>query len=262
MENLILIHWGSVTLFLLVLMRMSGFVAFSPIFAREGVPATVQSGFALILAILVFGLEGGAVDLPNTTIQLMLMMLSELLLGMILSLILNFFFAIPTTAGSILDTQIGFGMAQSYDPGSGATVSVSAHILTAMMYLIFFAANGHHTLLRIMLTSSEMVPFGGAWVNHKVSIYAIELFAECMLFAFKLALPIMAAELLGQVGMGFLMKAIPQINVFVINIDLKILVGLGLLGVFIPSISTFLLEIEVFMLQQLRTTLLMLAGSG
>ena len=65
-------------------------------------------------------------------------------------------------------------------------------------------------------------------------------------------MPILAAELLGQVGMGILMKAIPQINVFSINIELKVLIGLILLLLLISPFSEFLLQTEMTMLDSLR----------
>ena len=70
-------------------------------------------------------------------------------------------------------------------------------------------------------------------------------------------MPILAAELLGQVGMGILMKAIPQINVFSINIELKVLIGLILLLLLISPFSEFLLQTEMTMLDSLRELLAM-----
>ena len=82
-----------------------------------------------------------------------------------------------------------------------------------------------------------------------------ELFVECMVLAVKLALPILAAELLGQIGMGILMKVIPQINVFSINIELKMLIGLGLLVLFMAPMNEYLLDAEQRMLVAVRQML-------
>ena len=75
-----------------------------------------------------------------------------------------------------------------------------------------------------------------------------------------MALPIMGAEMIGQIGMGVLNKVIPQINVFVINIDLKILIGLVLLLMLLTPFSQFLLEMETAMLRELRTVLQMMSA--
>ena len=128
------------------------------------------------------------------------------------------------------------------------------------MSLLFFAANGHITLLRIMLTSGEIVPFGQVMLGRDVLWSLLELFVECTVLAVKLCMPILAAELLGQVGMGILMKVIPQINVFAINIELKVIIGLGLLLILLVPFSEYLLGLENQMFQTLRAMLPMMAG--
>ncbi len=256
MDNLILLDWGAFTLFLLIVMRMFGFIALSPIFSREGIPSFTRGGFALILAVIVFLMEDTRLAVPNTNLELMVLMIRELLVGMIFSLVMNFFFAITSVGGNVLDMQIGFSMAQSYDPASGATVTVSTHLLNTLMFLIFFAANGHHTLLRLMMTSSQLVPYGNIFLGDIMYQLVIQLFAECMLLGIKLAMPILAAELLGQVGMGVLMKTIPQINIFSINIDLKVLIGLSLMILFMPSMADFMLDMEIYMLDNLQRLLI------
>ena len=83
----------------------------------------------------------------------------------------------------------------------------------------------------------------------------MELFAQCALLSVKLCLPILATELLGQVGMGILMKVIPQINVFAINIELKVLIGLVMLLLMLAPFSEFLLGVEAAMLDELAAAL-------
>ena len=87
----------------------------------------------------------------------------------------------------------------------------------------------------------------------------LELFVECTVLAVKLCMPVLAAELIAQVGMGVLMKVIPQINVFAINIELKVIVGLSLLLVLMLPISEFLLEAEQVMLNSLQAMLRLMA---
>lgn len=256
MDNFILLDWGSFTLFLLIAMRMVGFVSLNPLFSREGVLSMTQGGFALILAVLVFSVDGGSVAVPNTNLQLMFMMLSELIVGMVFSMVMNFFFSVVAVGGNAIDMQMGFSMAQAYDPGSGATLTVSANFLNALLVMVFFAENGHHTLVRLMITSGDVVPYGGVFLGDLMVELMVQVFAECMVLALKLTMPILAAELLGQVGMGVLMKAIPQINVFVINIDLKVIIGLCLMVIFMPVMSDFMLQMEMDMLDYLQKVLI------
>ena len=106
-----------------------------------------------------------------------------------------------------------------------------------------------------MLTSHEVVPFGAVTFGTDAVNALLELFMECTLLAVKLCMPILAAELIGQLGMGVLMKVIPQINVFSINIELKVLIGLALLLLLMAPFSEFLIEAERTMLDSMHTLL-------
>ena len=114
---------------------------------------------------------------------------------------------------TMIDTQMGMTMNQMYDAGSSANMSVTGQILNVLMILLFFAGGGHLTLLRLFLTSEQIVPFGQVSIGLPAYNLMLELFVECTVLAVKLCMPVLAAELIAQVGMGVLMKVIPQINV-------------------------------------------------
>lgn len=254
-------NWTAFTLFLFIVMRISGFVAFSPVFGRRGVPSFFSAGFILMLSWMVYGVYGGGnVAVPETTLALGYRLVMELALGLLTGIVTRFFLYVPEQAGELIDSQMGMSMARTYDPTTQSQSTSTANLLSIMMTLLFFAANGHITLLRIMLTSSEIVPFGTVALGAAAAERVVELFAECVLLAIKLSFPILGAELLGQVGMGVLMKAIPQINVFAINIELKVLVGLVMLLFLIAPMGEFLLELEAQMLAEVRGIMTLAAG--
>lgn len=254
-----MVDWQELTLFLYITARMSGFVLFNPLLGRQNIPALFRGGMILVMALFVFPGTNQIASVPVSVLVLVVRMLLELALGFLLGMIMNFFFYIPQLAGLVIDTQMGMTMNQIYDAGAQANLSVTGEVLNILMTLLFFAANGHHTLMRIMLTSGEIVPFGLVSFGLDVSNEMLVLFVECTVMAVKLCMPILAAELLGQIGMGVLMKAIPQINVFSINIELKVLIGLVLLLLLISPFSEFLLNAERSMLDSLQRILTMTA---
>ena len=252
-----MVDWGELTLFLYITARMSGFVLFNPVLGRRNIPGIFRGGLILVLSVFVFSVTEQKVDAPGETIVFAIQILLELALGFVLGMVMNFFFYIVQLAGLTVDTQMGMTMNQIYDAGAQGNLSVTGEILNVLMTLLFFAANGHHTLLRMMAASGQIVGFGSVAISPDVAGAALELFVECTVLAVKLCMPILAAELLGQVGMGILMKAIPQINVFSINIELKVLIGLVLLLLLISHFSEFLLQTEITMLDSLRELLAM-----
>lgn len=252
--------WNSITLFLLITARMTGCVAFNPLLGRRGVPSLVKAGLILLLSLSAFAITPVGVEMPSTLLALALMFLMELFLGYALGLVVNLFFYIPMMAGSVIDMQMGLSMASTYDPASGIQVTATSTLLNVLMSLLFFAANGHHTLIRIFLASGRVVPFGTVALGEDFYGAMIQIFLDCTLLGVKLAMPILAAELMGQVGMGILMKAIPQINVFAINIELKVIIGLVLIMLMLFPFSQFLLEAETRMLVALQEILPLMSG--
>lgn len=251
-----MIDWGRWTLIFYILMRMSGFVLFSPIFGRRSFPGIFQAGLVLVLTWTVAAFTDGTAAVPANLVQFSLKLILELGVGYLIALTMQLFlYLIPQQAGEILDNQMALTMSKEYDPGSQSSMSVSGTLFTILMILLFFVNNGQNTLLRILLSSGDLIPYGAATLGQDAVSALAQLFIECMVLAVKLALPILAAELLGQVGMGILMKVIPQINVFSINIELKIIIGLGLFLLFMTPISEFLLSAENQMLSAVQHVL-------
>ncbi|WP_295737901.1 flagellar biosynthetic protein FliR [uncultured Oscillibacter sp.] len=255
-----MIDEGALTLFLLITARMSGLVLFNPLLSRQNIPGFFRAGFTLVLSAFTYSVTGGRVEPPSGVLPLAGALLLEVVLGLVLGLVVHFFLYIPQMAGLTIDTQMGMTMSQIYDAGSQANMSVTGTLINTLMILLFFAANGHHTLIRIMITSGEVVRYGGISIGNDVTNLALELFIQCTVLAVKLCMPILAAELIGQLGMGVLMKVIPQINVFSINIELKVIIGLALLLMLMLPISEFLLEAERMMLSSLHDMLLLMAS--
>ena len=255
-----MIDEGALTLFLLITARVSGMVLFNPLLSRQNFPGIFRAGFALVMSAFTYSVTGGRMEPPAGVLSLAGALLLEVGLGAVLGLVIHFFLYIPQMAGLTIDTQMGMTMNQIYDSGSQSNMSVTGTLLNTLMILLFFAANGHHTLIRIMITSGEVVSYGGISIGNDVTNLALELFIECTILSVKLCMPILAAELIGQLGMGVLMKVIPQINVFSINIELKVIIGLLLLLLLMLPISEFLLEAEQLMLGSLHNMLRLMAS--
>ena len=252
-----MLDWPELTLFLFVTARVGGFVLFNPILGRTNIPAAFRTGMALVLSVFVTSVSDQQPAQPSGLAEFMVLMLLEIFIGFLLGMAVNFFFYIPQLAGSMIDTQMGMTMNQMYDAGSAANMSVTGQILNVLMLLLFFAGGGHLTLLRMFITSEQIVPFGQVAVGLPAYELLLELFVECTVLSVKLCMPVLAAELIAQVGMGVLMKVIPQINVFAINIELKVIVGLALVLVLTVPFSEFLLQAELAMLNALHDVLVL-----
>lgn len=239
-------------LFSLILMRMTGLILLNPIFGRKGIPKYFQSGLAMLLAIMVYAFyQGTEIEVVNS-IQYSILLLKEFAVGYVLGYIMELFFLVITFAGAVVDFQMGLSMATIYDPQSNAQQPLSGGIWSAYLMLMFFAVNGHLALMNILFTSYVAAPVGAVTFSTSMIQAVLDIFAQAIVLAMQFSFPIIAMEFLVEVAVGILMKTIPQINVFVVNIQAKILIGLGMLIFLFSPMSEFVKDLIPMMMQSVR----------
>ena len=232
---------GDFTYFLLILARMSGCVFFNQIFGRGNLPALLKTSLSLFLTIIVYGMlppEGDMVI--GTLIEYIFLGIKEIFIGFLIGYIINIFFSTVVISGGILDMQTGMSMSQIFDPSSNISMGITGSFFNIILLLVFFSADGHLTLIKIFITSCKLIEIGNFTIPKELFYNMVQLFQQILVLALKLSMPIMAVEIILEAGMGILMKAIPQIQVFSVNVQLKIIVGLLLIMVLVPTFSTFI----------------------
>jgi len=227
------------TAFALVLMRMSGCVFFNPIIGRRNLPNYFKVGMTLLFTLVILSYASPVVPEISSSVGYITALLREFIIGYVIGFIITLFNFVIIFGGEISDLQMGISMSKIYDPQSNVSMSMSATYYNILYMFMFFAASGHITLIRIFLISGDIVAYGGGALSPGVSSAMVSLFCQCTVLAVKLALPIVAIELLVEAGVGILMKAIPQINVFVINIQTKLLIGILMIAVLFTPFANF-----------------------
>lgn len=243
---------AQLTLFALIMMRMSGFVLMNPIYGRTNIPMRFKAGLILALTLVVYTHSAGEAFDTATTFEFGFLLIKEFVAGYIIGYVMQLFFFIISFTGYVMDYQMGLSMATVYDPQSNAQMAVTGSVLQTWYMLMFFAVDGHLALMKIMMTSAEIVPYGGILITQGLAVRIIEIFLQCLEMGIKFSIPIIAAEMLVEVGIGILNKAVPQISVFVINIQIKLIVGLGLLFIMFSPIGEFLNKIMTEMIKTIQ----------
>lgn len=243
---------AQLTLFSLVAMRMSGFILFNPIFGRKNIPAPVKAGFIMVLTLAVYSFSGGEAFDIESPIEYGFLLLKEFGAGYVIGYVMELFFFVISFAGYIIDFQMGLSMATVYDPQSNAQLPITGSILQAYFVLLFFAVDGHLALMKILINSAEVIPYGGILITQDLASRVIEIFLQCIDMGVRFAFPILAAEFLVEIGVGVMNKVVPQISIFVINIQMKLIVGLGLLALLYAPAGEFIEKIMTTMMKTVQ----------
>jgi flagellar biosynthesis protein FliR len=227
--------------FLLVFVRMTGLFVIAPIFGRRNVPAYLKIGFAFFLAIILVN---------NVTLQktedfdniygFILLVFREFMVGITLGYISYLVFTAIYIAGQFIDTQIGFSMVNVLDPVSNIQVPITSNFFFIISMLVYLMLNGHHALIKALFDSYNLVPLGGAVFNNHLLNDLIRIFSDTFVIGFKISAPVITAILLTDIALGVISRSVPQLNVFVVGMPLKIILGLLILIVAIPVFVTFI----------------------
>lgn len=225
---------------LLIGLRISGLFIMSPIFGRAILPVRFRLGLSLVLTYILLGaVPPPAAQMDNLYI-FALAALQEFLMGLVLGFLTSLFLSVALTAGEMIDMQIGFGMVNILDPHSQQQVPLIGNFLNLLGLLLFFAVDGHLDLIRILSATLLRIPPGAAAPLPRMAAALTAYFASVFVLAVRLAVPVIAAALMAETALGILMRTVPQMNVFVVGIPLKILLGLVVILFILPVYGRFL----------------------
>jgi flagellar biosynthetic protein FliR len=128
--------------FMLVFCRISSFFLVAPIFSARNVPNSFKVGIGFFLSFITFtamGLETVVFDA-----SFVIAIMRELLIGVLLGFIAYMYFTALQIAGTFIDIQIGFSMANIFDPITGTSSPILGNFKYVLAVLLFLTFNGHH----------------------------------------------------------------------------------------------------------------------
>lgn len=233
--NLPLASLDALPIFAMVLARVAGLFAAIPLFGARIVPARVKAPLIFVLALLLYPVIRPQVPPHGSdTISLMLLVVSEVLIGATLGILSQAIFAAVEFCGQMVGSQMGLSMAALFDPTTQANVTTMSMFQGALATLLFVSLNAHHIFLRAIVESYRLIPIGGWHVSGALLKFVVDTTTGIFIIAVKLSAPVSVALLATSVVLGIVARAFPQMNVFMVSMPLNIGMGLTLLGISLP----------------------------
>lgn len=242
-ELLNLLSPKNIIVFILVLTRLSGLFTSAPFFSTFNLPMQIRVLFACTVAFIMYPVVASKANfvLPNSMPELTVLIFLEFAIGFLIGFVANLVFDGVRIAGSLLSIQMGISMAEILDPNTGESSPAIANIYTNLATLVFFAVNAPNWLFESVYYSFFAMPIGFSGVfSGPVVGNIMTLSAQMFRIAFGLAMPIMAVLLVVDVLLGLMSKMMPQMNIFMISIPVKVYLGLILCLVFLSSSAGYL----------------------
>ena len=217
--------------FIVIFARVSAFNVVMPVLGNKFVPAPVKIGMSVFLSILLVFMAptlGGG--LPEGIFPFVFLMMKEVLAGLALGFITKFLFAGVQVAGDMVGRQMGFAMANVMDPAYQSQVSVVAEFQIVVAFLMYLAINGHHFLIQGLAQSYECIPIAESALGQERSLHVVRMASGMFAAGVRIGAPVVVALLMTSVAMGVLARTVPQMNVFIVGLPLRIGIGFVILA--------------------------------
>ncbi|MTI69471.1 MAG: flagellar type III secretion system protein FliR [Firmicutes bacterium] len=231
-------------LFFLISVRIGSFMVSSPIFSMKSMPKLLKIGFVFIFSFLLFNvipLDEGIIN--NNMLSYFMLIIKETIFGLILGYLTNIIFVSLQMAGQMIDFQSGFAIASSFDPVTGNRISLYGKIYYWLGLILFFVIDGHHYLLYSLAKSFELVSLTKFDLGNLGADTIGKFFTESFVIAFQIAVPLIFILLLSTIVVGLLARTVPQINIFILGLPLKVLVGILTMLVLLPAIGNQMINL-------------------
>lgn len=229
---------------ILILVRISCFVYVAPFFGMSNVPSRAKIGLSVFVTLMIYGFVDKTAVAYSGLFGYAVIVLKEGITGLLIGLAANICNSIILFAGNIIDMDIGLAMATEFDPTMNTQVTITGNLYNYFILMMLVATNMHQYILRAVIDSYQVIPVNGQvfdW-NHLLSSMT-QYMTDMFVIAFRIVLPVFACIMILNCILGIMAKVAPQMNMFAVGMQMKVLVGLLVLFLtvkLLPGISDFI----------------------
>ncbi len=242
--------------YILIFVRITGYIFTAPFFSQKNVPLRVKTGLSIFMAAILIYAVPYTTPEYNTVIGFTVLIVKEVLAGAIMGLFANIAYHILALSGQIIDMEIGYSMVSTMDPTTSIQTTITANLYGYLVLLMMFITNLHHFFIRAIVDSFQLIEIGKVNLNPNLYQLMVQFITDYFIIGFRIVLPIFAAILIVNTLLAILAKIAPQMNMFVLGMQIKIFVGLIVLAVImelIPGVADKLFnEMKELLLQSIK----------
>lgn len=225
--------------FLQVLARVSAVIVTAPALGSREVPATVKTGLAGVLSFALLPLVKPtlAPNLPPTLYGMVAILLGQTLVGLLMGLVVSLLLTAVRVGGDIVDYQMGFTQAATFNPQFNETVSPIASLQYRYALVLYLLGNGHWMLLAALVRSFTLLPVEQLSLSGLTTAAWTDMTFAVLVMGLQIAAPGAAVLLVTDVAFAFLNRAVPQMQVFWVGMPVKVMAGLAVVMAALPVLT-------------------------
>lgn len=231
--------------FLMILVRVASFVYIAPFFGMNNTPNRLKIGFSACVAIVLYQVIMPEEPLVYSgVIEFAIIVLKEGITGLLIGFVANICNSIIVFSGKVIDMEIGLAMANMFDPTTKSPSGLTGTMYNYFIMMLLIITDMHHFILRALVDTFEIIPINGTVFDWDHLMGTMVMFmTDLMVIGFRIVLPIFACNMILSCILGIMAKVAPQMNMFAVGMQIKILMGLGIMFltvVLLPDVANFI----------------------
>ena len=215
-----------------------------PVFESNAMPQLFKMALAFATSLILFPLlKLNPLPVSGSVFMLGIDAAREILLGLTIGFSVKFIFAGVQLAGQLAGYQMGLAIAEVLDPAGSEQIPLLAQFNNLVALMIFLSINAHYWFIRALVQSYRIVPPLSAQFGGPLMEQLVRLGGDIFVIAIQVGAPVIAVLLVTSAAFGLVARTVPQMNVFIVAMPLKIGVGLIFIGFSLPYFAAFLRKI-------------------
>ena len=232
--------------FLIVFVRVSCFIFTAPFFSMSNTPKNVRVVLSFFLSVLLYYVVPETDLVYETLVGYLMIVLKEATVGLLIGFAANLCTTIVSFAGHVADMEMGLSMASVFDPTTKQSVTISGVYYNYMIMLMMILSGMHRYLIKALAETYILIPGNGSVIKSVRRLASmLEFMGNYLVIGFRICLPVFVVMLLLNAVLGVLAKVSPQLNMFAVGIQMKVLVGICVLFLttsMLPDAGNFIFD--------------------
>lgn len=218
---------SQISLFLLVLARVSGVIVSAPMLGDREVPRPVKVCLVVVLSLVLVGVPSiSRMPAPEGMLPFSLSVLAQLIIGISMGFVARTVFFVIQTAGGIVSLQSGLSVAAVLNPLTREPDPVLSQLYTVIAVLTFLVFHGDIWVVAALARSFDLTPLSPAAISPTMIGAAVSDALMVTALGLQIAMPIAATLFATNLVLGLVSRSLPQLNLFILSLPLNLLLGL------------------------------------
>lgn len=214
--------------------RIIAFIATEPVLGNRAVPLQVKIGLALLVIVVIAPVLPAPPDVAPASAAGLLVLAQQVLIGAAMGFASRIVIAAAEMAGQLAGLQMGLGYALFFDPESAGQAPLVAEFYGLIAILTLLATNGHYLILTALVESFRVLPPALEPISARGFLTLVTWGGQIFEIGLMMSLPVIGALLVANIGIGILVRAAPQLNIFAIGFPITLGVGFLMLYLSLP----------------------------